>query len=418
MIPANQITPGHNRRLKVLVLSRNYPNAVMPLLGLWIEQWTRFVSSHCDVRVVAPVPYCPPVPASWEIGRFRHVPANDVINGILVAHPRFLSGPGYSLHRFESKLWLLSLRSFFDQLRQDFPFDLIHAHFSYPDGVVAAELARRYGVSFIITEHARWRPWMVQYPSVGKLAVQASRSAAFHTGVSRFVREQIKEFTGDSARLVVTHLGVNGEVFTPPGPGEQRDPNQILYVGRLHLVKGVDVLLRALALLVQRRPETRLVLVGGNFYSHTTGEVAHMHQLAVELKLMPHLEFVGPKSPAEVATYMRRSAAVVVASRSETFSAVLVEALACGTPVVSTRCGGPEDIVTEETGCLVPKEDPPALAEAIQSVLAQPGRYPAATLRASALRRFSWPTLAEQSFAMYRQAVGGSLPTTAPFPEV
>ena len=109
MTAPTQITPGPKRRLKVLVLSRNYPNAVMPLLGLWIEQWTRFLGEHCDCRVVAPVPYCPPVPASWDIGRFRQIPANEVINGVPVSHPRFLSGPGYSLHRFDSRLWLASL---------------------------------------------------------------------------------------------------------------------------------------------------------------------------------------------------------------------------------------------------------------------------------------------------------------------
>ena len=397
-----------SRRLKVLVLSRNYPNSVMPLLGLWIEQWTRFLSGLCDIRVVAPVPYCPPVPAAWEISRFRRVPPFEVFNGIPVSHPRFLSGPGYLLHRFESRLWLASLTAHFDRLQREFPFDVIHAHFSYPDGVVAAELARRYGVPFIITEHARWRPWMDQYPSVQRLAVRASRSAAFHTAVSRFVRDQIREFTGESDRLSVTPLGVDGSLFVLPAPGEQRDPDQILYVGRLHMVKGVDVLLRAMALLVQRRPATRLLLVGGNFYSHTSGEVAHMHQLAVDLKLQDHVEFAGTKTPAEVAGCMRRSAVVVLPSRSETFGAVLVEALACGTPVVATRCGGPEDIVTDELGCLVAKEDPEALGRALEGILGQPDKFPAARLREIALHRFAWESVARKTLDLYGQAVDAS----------
>src|SRR5262249_31873840 len=89
-----------DHRLKILVISRNYPNAVMPLLGPWIEQWTRFMAKHCDCRVVAPVPYCPPVPAAWNIKRFRQVPSREVIHGMEVSHPRFFSGPGYLLHRF------------------------------------------------------------------------------------------------------------------------------------------------------------------------------------------------------------------------------------------------------------------------------------------------------------------------------
>lgn len=400
-----------NRRLKVLVISRNYPSAVMPLLGLWIEQWTRFISKHCDCRVVAPVPYCPPVPAVWDISRFRRVPSHEVIHGIEVSHPRFLTGPGYCLHRFESRLWLTSIRSHVDQLRQEFPFDLIHAHFSYPDGVVAAALARRYGVPLIITEHARWRPWMKQYPSVRRMAARASRSAAFHTCVSRFVRDLIREYVGESERLVVLPLGVDGTVFFPPHPGEERNPQHILYVGRLHLVKGVDVLLRAMALLVKRQPAPHLTLVGGNFYSRTSREVDYMHQVAGDLGLEKHVDFSGPKPPAEVADLMRRSAVVVLPSRSETFGTVLIEALACGTPVVATQSGGPEEIVTNDVGRLVPRENPSALADAIQEILDDPKKYSPEILREYALNNFSWELLAEKTFDLYMRATASSAVT-------
>jgi glycosyltransferase involved in cell wall biosynthesis len=337
------------------------------------------------------------------------VPAREVINGIEVSHPRFLSGPGYFLHRFDSTLWLLSLRSHFDQLRREFPFDLIHAHFSYPDGVVAAEIARRYGVPFIITEHARWRPWMDRYPSVRRKAVRASRSAAFHTGVSRFVVDLIREYTGESERLGVSHLGVDGSVFDLPRPAEKRDLQRILYVGRLHLVKGVDVLLRAMALLVKRRPMLRLTLVGGNFlYGRTSREADYMRQLACDLGLEEHVEFNEPKSSSEVAGLMRQSAVLVLPSRSETFGTVLVEALACGTPVVATECGGPADIVTQAVGRLVPKENPEALADAIQEVVDNLEKYSPERLRDYALKNFSWESLAEKTLDLYQQATGVS----------
>jgi len=398
---------NRNHRLKVLVIARNYPNPVMPFLGAWNAQWTRFMARHCDCRVVAPVPYCPPIPLPSSIRRFRRVPAREVNNGIEVSHPRFVSGPGYFLHRFDSTLWLLSLRSHFDQLRREFPFDLIHVHFSYPDGVVAAEIARRYGVPFIITEHARWRPWMDRYPSVRRKAIRASHSAAFHTGVSRFVVDLIREYTGESERLRVSHLGVDGSVFDLPRPVEKRDLQRVLYVGRLHLVKGVDVLLRAMALLVKRRPTLRLTLVGGNFlYGRTSREADYMRQLACALGLEKHVEFVEPKPAPEVAKLMRQSAVLVLPSRSETFGTVLVEALACGTPVVATDCGGPADIVRQDVGRLVPKESPEALSDAIGEVVDNLEKYSPERLRDYALKNFSWESLAEKTLNLYQQATG------------
>lgn len=395
---------GSERR-KVLVLSRNYPSDSMPLLGSWVEQWARATSRRADVRVVAPVPYCPPVPSRLAISRFRRMPIREIMNGVPVAHPRFLSGPGYSLHSFESRLWNLSLTPEFDRLREEFRFELIHAHFSYPDGAVAVALGRRYGVPVIITEHARWRPWMDKYPTVRRIAVDASSQAAYHTAVSSFVRKLIREYTGDSPHLIVTHLGVDGSVFTPVVDESQRSIDQIVYVGRLHLVKGVDILLRAMHLLVRRRPTLRLLLIGGNFYAATIKEVESIRKIAGELQLGSHVEFAGPQPQKAVADAIRRSALLVLPSRSETFGSVLVEALASGTPVVATQSGGPEDIVTNEVGRLVPKEDPDALAAAIDHTLDSLERYPSAALREYALARFSWDRVVTKTLSLYEDAL-------------
>src|SRR5262249_62288753 len=96
---------------------------------------------------------------------------------------------------------------------------------------------------------------------------------------------------------------------------------------------------------------------------------------AVELGMSDHVTFLGHRSPLEVAQAMAKSTVVVLPSRAESFGSVLVEALACGTPVVATRCGGPEDIVNDDVGKLVPKEDARALADGLLSVLEDRGRF-------------------------------------------
>ena len=138
-----------HKRLRVLVLARAYPNDVFPTLGLWTEQPTVRLAQRCDMRVVSPVPWCPPLPPLARLeqyARFRRVPVRDRRHGVEIAHPRFFVGPGTSLYALEARAYASGIRRPVEQLRKNFPFDLVHAHFIYPEGVVAHGLARRYGV--------------------------------------------------------------------------------------------------------------------------------------------------------------------------------------------------------------------------------------------------------------------------------
>lgn len=391
--------------LKVLVLSRNYPNNVLPYLGLWVEGLVSHTLGVCELRVMAPVPYCPPLPHRLVDTRFRQIALQQCRNGVRVSYPRFLTGPGYSLHSSEARTYYWGIRRQVARLRQEFPFDVIHAHFTYPDGVVAAWLGRHYRVPVVITEHAPWQPWMEDYPRVRRQAVWAAHESTFHIAVSHSVRATIAYFTGESAKLRVIPVGVDGSVFTPPPDSDRPSPTQVLYVGRINFIKGLDVLLRAMRQLVNRRRDVRLVVVGGSFYRHARPQEEQIYRLAQTLGVGEHVAFVGMKAPHEVADLMRRSALLVVPGRAESFGAVLVEALACGTPVVATRCGGPEDIVHDQVGLLVPKEDVDALALAIDRVLSHRERYNAAQLRAYALENFAWEQIARRTVTLYAEAL-------------
>ena len=393
------------RAPKVLVLSRNYPNPVTPILGLWVEGLVRHISESCEVRVVAPSPYCPPLPGLGELKNFRSIARRRCVDGVDVAHPRFLTGPGYTTYSVEASLYYWSIRRQVDRLREDFPFDLIHAHFGYPDGVVAAKLAKRYKVPFIITEHASWVPWMNNYPTARRRAVWAASRCSFHIAVSNFAKQTIEQFTGSTGRLRVLPNGVDVNLFRRKTQFGPTDPNQLLYVGFMRHIKGIDILLRAMALLVEKKPELRLVLIGGGIYRDSKAQEGDLRQLAQELKLEKNVDFVGIKTPAEVARYMCESSLLVLPSRTETFGAVLIEALSCGTPVVATKCGGTEDIVRDEVGRLVEKENPEELARAIMDVIDRRKEFEPAKLREYALNNFSWEEVARRTGELYREAI-------------
>jgi glycosyltransferase involved in cell wall biosynthesis len=257
----------------------------------------------------------------------------------------------------------------------------------------------------VVTEHALWQPWMDQYPFVRRQAVAAARTYDCHVGVSAALRDSIVHFTQKPEVVRVIPNGVDGSVFKPLAKSEDKKPEQILYVGLLNFNKGVDLLLHALQDLVKRQPNLKLVLVGGHHYPKTRFQAERIRQMAHDLGLGSHVEFVGVKTSLEVSRYMAESAVLVLPSRRESFGAVLVEALACGTPVVATRCGGPEDIVNDHVGRLVPTDNAEALTEALADILDHPRQFDPIQLRAYALDRFGWERVAALNVDAYRDAV-------------
>ena len=393
-------------QLRVLVLARSYPNHVFPNLGLWTEQPTIRLAQRCGMHVVSPVPWCPPLPHRGpfeQYSRFRKIPHHDQRHGVRIAHPRFAVGPGRSTYSLEARSYVKGITRTVDAIRKDFPFDLIHAHFIYPEGVAAQRLAERYDVPFVVTEHAPWIGWLEQ-KSVRTQAVPAARAAAMVMPVSSSVRASIQSFAGDSVRTKVVPVGVDTELYVP-GEVEARRSDQILFVGFINFNKGVDVLLSAMHRLASQGAPGRLLLVGGSHYRNTRLQEQRLRDQASSLQLGDRLSFLGRRSPREVAQLMAQSSVVVLPSRAESFGAVLVEALACGTPVVATRCGGPEDIVVDGVGELVPVGEPVALADALSRVLAASGQYDRARLRQFALQRFGWNTIVDRIHDVYEEAL-------------
>lgn len=393
--------------MKILYLSRNYPNAASPFIGLWVEGLVRAMAEIADVRVVAPIPYVPPLLPLAQ-SRLRDIPALRAQHGVDVLAPRYVLGPGYTTHDFEAASYHAGVAAVVDRLRERFPFDLIHAHFVYPDGAAAAKLARRYGTPLVITDHAPWLPWMREYPNVRRQALEALGAAALHFSVGSSLRQTVVDVAGEQEKLRIVPNGVDIDIFSPGAAPVRKTGDRLIYVGRLHHTKGTDVLLRAMRRLADTRPSLRLTLVGGNlgFLAYKRQEAA-MRDLALSLNLGPHLEFVGELPPEQVAERIRASDVLVLPSRRETFGTVLLEALACGVPVVATKCGGPEDFIDDSVGRFAPVEDPEALAAAITDVLEHRESFDPLALRQFA-SAYSWRKIADATHRLYEEALAAA----------
>jgi glycosyltransferase involved in cell wall biosynthesis len=400
------------KRPRVLVLSRNYPNPAMPTLGLWVRRMVEAGRDVADATVVAPVPWVPPIPLPDDYRRHRRVPDVETSDdGTPVHHPRVPLLPGSRFQALESHLFLPALRKRVGRLHRRAPFDLIHAHFIHPDGVIAARLGRELGIPVVTTEHAHWIPWMESRPATWRRVRAALEGIDTVTAVSEGVRAGIERLTGGRVRTEVLPNVLDDEVFTT-APGSF-DPARILFVGVIRRVKGFDVLLDALARIAGSLPDARLQVVGDPFYRSYRKDFDDAMARAAELGLTDRVELCGALDPAGVAEAMRRAAVLVVPSRRESFSSVTVEALACGTPVVATRCGGPETILTPDTGVLVEPGDATALAHAVTDVLARRGDFVPERLRRHAVERYGRAAARERLRDLYER-VGGRVRGPAP----
>jgi len=231
----------------------------------------------------------------------------------------------------------------------------------------------------------------------------------------REARELIELYDADPARVAVAEPGVDLAVFSPGSRDEARarvgippDAVLLLFVGRIQPLKAPDVLVRAAAELVRRRPDLRSRLVVGILGGASGTGVRNpmgLTELAQQLGIADLVRFVPPVDRSALAQWYRAADLVAVPSHSESFGLVAVEAQACGTPVVAANVGGLPTAVGP-AGVLVDGHDTADWATALESVIGDP-RGAAVLARTSVEHAagFSWARTAQRLAEVYADAM-------------
>lgn len=281
--------------------------------------------------------------------------------------------------------------------------DIIHAHSMNHAGILAQQIHEKTGIPFVLTEHSSTyarkliRNW--QRPAMLRSAQQCSARIAVSKDFCRLLET---EYGGLDWQYIPNSLS---PAFIRPVDLANKPKNAdftFCSVAHLNYNKGFDILLPAFAEALKTHPDLKLKIGG-------TGLIAsQLHNLAAELGLENSVEFLGGLQNDQVLDLMFRSDAFVLASRNETFGVVFIEALSQGLPVAATRCGGPQTIINENNGILVPVGDVQALAGALVSLYENRGRYDAQTLRADCLNEFGEEAVVRQITAVYKTILGGT----------
>jgi teichuronic acid biosynthesis glycosyltransferase TuaC len=386
---------ARERAVKVLVVSSVYPTDAAPHFGVFVEQRVHHVAKHCDIRVVAPLPWFPF--NRWIRGAWCSVaPRRAERRGIAVYRPRFLSLPRYG-KCWDALLYYASVLPTVAALRREFPFDLVDVHFAYPDGVAGVLLAKTFGCPAVVTlrgDEARLMSFALRRPQI-RHALRRARLIS----VSGSLRQVASGFGLHPEKIRVIPNGVDGAHFRPMDPvaarreiGLPHDRKILLAVGALIERKGHLRVLDVLPEIIRREPNVLYVAVGAGVRGEDyAGQVERSIR---EKQLQQHVRIVAPRPHTEVPVWMNAADVFCLATRWEGWCNALTEALACGLPVVTTRVGGNEEFVRDgEDGFLVPYWDGPSFIDAISRALASPWDRVAIATRA---RARSWEKVAEE----------------------
>jgi glycosyltransferase involved in cell wall biosynthesis len=361
---------------RLLVLSSLFPSAVQPAAGTFIRERMFRVARQLPIVVLAPQAW---FPLQGLIRRWRPhfrpmAPAFERMDGIEVHRPRFLSFPGV-LKRFDGLFMALCCLPLARRLVRAHGLNVLDAHFAYPDGYAGLLLKRWLGLPMVLT--LRGKEERQARTSVGAPLRRAILGADRLVAVSDALRELALGFGADPARTSVIGNGIDLDRFHPVARDAARselglpDSARVLVsVGTLVERKGFHRVISCLPQLRARFPDLRFLVVGG---AGPEGDIgARLREQVRALGLETCVQFLGAMPPERLRIPLSAADVFVLATSYEGWANVLLEAMACGLPVVTTRVGGNEQVVPVPlAGCLVPFGDPPALAGALEAALVQ-----------------------------------------------
>lgn len=387
--------------MRILTFSSLYPNIEMPHRGVFVENRLRHLIKDTDIesRVVAPVPWFPLSKMfNEEYKRFSQVPEFEERHTIPVFHPRYFHLPKVGMMLQPFLMALAAYPVVKKIIRNGYDFELIDAHYFYPDGVAAVLLGKWLGKPVVITARGTDLNLIPQY-FVPKLLIKyAAMKANALITVCQALKDVLVEMQVPDNKIMVLRNGVDLQVFRPPedreGLRSKMDFNgtTILSVGYLIERKGHDLIIRALKYL----PGVKLLIAGDG------EERDNLRALVKSEGVEDRVSFLGNIPHENLKDYYGAADILVLASSREGWANVLLESMACGTPVVATNIWGtPEVVSCPEAGVLVARETK-SIADGVKTLLAD---YPDRSMTRKHAERFEWNEVSIGQQALFGKLV-------------
>jgi glycosyltransferase involved in cell wall biosynthesis len=392
--------------MRLGVVTTFFPNAALPHRAPFVSSLARALSCRCDLSMVAPVPWAPPLRFVRKWKDLARVAPIEIHRGLTVLHPRFVVLP--KLPWFTGFAYWRGILPALRPLASGGPI-VLHGHCLYPDGVGVAHAARRLGWPYLLTAHGSDVNVDARRPLIRVQVIQALRGAKGIIAVSRPLRDRLVQMLGPNAPPLehIPCAGFDDGSFGTDCRGDARralglvqEGRLVLFVGNLVPVKAADRLVEAWGILSRSRAlgdHDLLVVVGEGPCR------AHLERQAANLGVSSRVRFEGAIPPGRVPRWLSAADLLCLVSRNEGTPNVIVEALASGRPVVATPVGGVVDLIEHGRNGLLAEGAPEALASAIRVALGRD--WDEATLRSS-VSALTWENLAERNLTFVESCLG------------
>jgi teichuronic acid biosynthesis glycosyltransferase TuaC len=387
--------------MKLLTFSTLYPNAEQPNHGIFVETRLRYLvaSGKAESRVVAPVPWFPSSnPKYGHYAQFARVPRHEQRNGLSVSHPRYLVVPRVGMNITPFML-AQSAKQAIGRIRDEgYDFDAIDAHYFYPDGVAAVMLGKYFNKPVVITARGTDINLIPQFALPRKMIMWAAERANGIVTVCNALKEEITGLGVVNKNIVALRNGVDLQRFQPTDRAVARAALGItgftmLSVGLLDPRKAHDIPIRALAEL----PDVRLMIAGSG------PDLKKLQDVAAQAGVTDRVTFLGPIPQTALAQYYNAADMLVLASSREGWANVLLESMACGTPVIASNVWGtPEVVNSPDAGLLMAERTPASLAASVRLLRAN---YPDHQATRRYAERFSWDDTTQGQLDLFQQVI-------------
>jgi teichuronic acid biosynthesis glycosyltransferase TuaC len=373
------------RPIPILTFTTLFPNAARVSHGIFVaNRLEKLVASGAvKAHVIAPVPWRPAFFDLGGLGRLDSIPLRTTYKGLTVEHPRYPLIPKFGMTLAPSALYHAGKKAISRLLNMGYKISLIDAHYFYPDGVAAVRLGQTFGLPVVVTARGSDLSLIPQFGGPRRAIQHAAARAAGLITVCNALKDQLVTLGVPPECVTVLSNGVDLERFRPIDRNVARRKlnltrRTLLSVGLLIERKGHHHAIEALRYL----PQTDLLVAGQG------PELGPLQQLARRLKVDDRVRFLGNLDSGQLRDTYNAADALILASSREGWANVLLEAMACGTPVVASAVWGtPEVVACPDAGILMQDLSAKGVAEAVNRLFAlAPSRE---ATRAYA-EKFSW----------------------------